>query len=419
MAHVDELRHPERAAAWLRAHVAKGAASIRRREGRVVAVALGGLGADPAVVAGLAALDMSERAAFIAASIETLDPRDVAVVVERDGARLAKSADVGQAPIPCRVPPRGARGRAWRSADGPPPRDRTPDGRLMELHDVFTRWLVSGQEGSLPRDVAVHASACPACLRAVSRVRRPRVVDARSAPEPPVIDVAYSDQRAKVVRGAMWAAGVTALLVVATTGVMAANGVFNPSPPADRRRQHRPDAGRVADRGRARQPANADGERFGPIDSVGRGEPGRVGRGRSVRPVRPRRRRTRPHAHVLGTAAARGVGRSPAGAIGAATAASPGNGRPRRPRRRRHPPPRRRRHPRRRRPRFRGRPARTSRMTTETGSSTSATIPAASQRPTTTSATRIPTPTVCRTISTNVRSIRSGSSPIRCGSGAR
>jgi DNA-directed RNA polymerase specialized sigma24 family protein len=88
MAHVDELRHPERAAAWLRAHVVKGAATGRRREGRVSPLALEGLGADAAVVAGLAALDLPERAAFIAAEIETLDPRDVAVVVERDGARL-------------------------------------------------------------------------------------------------------------------------------------------------------------------------------------------------------------------------------------------------------------------------------------------------------------------------------------------
>jgi hypothetical protein len=102
----------------------------------------------------------------------------------------------------------------------------------MELHDIFSRWLVSGQEGSLPRDVAVHASACPACLRAAAAFDALAFVDPRSAPEPPVIDTAYADQRAKVVRGAMWAAGVTALLVIATTGVMAANGVFSPSLPA-------------------------------------------------------------------------------------------------------------------------------------------------------------------------------------------
>jgi len=46
------------------------------------------LGAGPAVVAGLAALDRLERAAIIASSIERLDGRDVATIVGRDGRAL-------------------------------------------------------------------------------------------------------------------------------------------------------------------------------------------------------------------------------------------------------------------------------------------------------------------------------------------
>jgi len=52
--------------------------------------ALTDLGADPAVVAGLAALDRLERAAIIASSIERLAGRDVATIVDRDGRALER-----------------------------------------------------------------------------------------------------------------------------------------------------------------------------------------------------------------------------------------------------------------------------------------------------------------------------------------
>lgn len=86
---VHELRHPERAAAWLRAHVLRaagrprGSGTSRPRPG-----AMNGLGANAAVAAGLSRLPLRERAALIATSIEQLDERDVAVIVRRDGARL-------------------------------------------------------------------------------------------------------------------------------------------------------------------------------------------------------------------------------------------------------------------------------------------------------------------------------------------
>lgn len=87
---LEELRHPERAAAWLRARVVRQAGSLR------VSVATGDrrlatlrqIGAEPAVVAGLVALTVRERAAFIAASIERLDRRDVAAVVDVHGPAL-------------------------------------------------------------------------------------------------------------------------------------------------------------------------------------------------------------------------------------------------------------------------------------------------------------------------------------------
>jgi hypothetical protein len=102
---------------------------------------------------------------------------------------------------------------------------------MMDLHDAFTRWLVSGQEGSLPRDVAVHASACPGCLRATGAFDALAYVDVASAPEPRVEEVVHADQRSPLVRGSMLAAGASLLLVIATTGAMAVSGAFGPAVP--------------------------------------------------------------------------------------------------------------------------------------------------------------------------------------------
>jgi DNA-directed RNA polymerase specialized sigma24 family protein len=86
---VDELRHPERAAAWLRARIVE---SIPRRSSPPGAherlAGLEPLDVDPAVVTALAALNLRERAALVASGIERLDRRDVATIVGRDGATL-------------------------------------------------------------------------------------------------------------------------------------------------------------------------------------------------------------------------------------------------------------------------------------------------------------------------------------------
>jgi DNA-directed RNA polymerase specialized sigma24 family protein len=80
-----ELRHPERAAAWLRARVLR---SLRRgsppragpgdRERRAVLRSLGA--ADP-VFEGLAALPVVPRAALVASTVERFDPIDVETIL--------------------------------------------------------------------------------------------------------------------------------------------------------------------------------------------------------------------------------------------------------------------------------------------------------------------------------------------------
>jgi hypothetical protein len=90
-----ELRHPERAAAWLRRRVllrarrlpGSGAGRPPSADGRL---ALQELGVDPAAALGLAALSIRERAVLAADSIERLDRRDAATIAGADGVRLDK-----------------------------------------------------------------------------------------------------------------------------------------------------------------------------------------------------------------------------------------------------------------------------------------------------------------------------------------
>lgn len=84
---LGELRHPERAAAWLRARVVRTAPRRSRPDPDGLA-ALAEIGADEGVVRALAPLRQRERAALVATAIERFDPLDVAVIVARSGARL-------------------------------------------------------------------------------------------------------------------------------------------------------------------------------------------------------------------------------------------------------------------------------------------------------------------------------------------
>lgn len=93
-----ELRHPERAAAWLRAHVVRhvgtgltlGAARRAVRHEAEREKALAELGVESAVVAGLSALDLRERALIVAETLEGLAPLDVEAVTGADRRRLAR-----------------------------------------------------------------------------------------------------------------------------------------------------------------------------------------------------------------------------------------------------------------------------------------------------------------------------------------
>jgi len=91
-ARATALRHPERAAAWLRAWVVRSARDRSPRSETIGArrVALEDLGVDEATFAALAGLSLRERAALVATIIERLDQRDVATIVGVDGDALER-----------------------------------------------------------------------------------------------------------------------------------------------------------------------------------------------------------------------------------------------------------------------------------------------------------------------------------------
>lgn len=90
--HLGELRHPERAAAWLRAAATQSLLGVggssepeaSRRE------ALRALGVTDVAFDGLAGLQPRERAAFVASDIERLELIDVEAVLRTDAAETRR-----------------------------------------------------------------------------------------------------------------------------------------------------------------------------------------------------------------------------------------------------------------------------------------------------------------------------------------
>ena len=80
------LRHPERAAAWLRARTLRGLRERHwlKRSTPIEArrAALAPLGVSDAVFRGLAGLSMDARAALVASAIERFDPIDVETILD-------------------------------------------------------------------------------------------------------------------------------------------------------------------------------------------------------------------------------------------------------------------------------------------------------------------------------------------------
>jgi hypothetical protein len=135
------LRHPERAAAWLRARTLRGLGQRRTRRPSIPTearlAALGPLGVSEAVYRGLAALSIETRAALVASAIERFDPIDVETILDT-------------APAVTRHAVAEARRRFLRHATAilPGEADARPDQPIGELagrvQDVASRAISSG-----------------------------------------------------------------------------------------------------------------------------------------------------------------------------------------------------------------------------------------------------------------------------------
>lgn len=78
---IHELRHPERAAAWLRARVLRSLRRGTHTESPSLA-ALRPIGVDEHLLAGLAGLSTTERAALVASSVERFGAADVEMILD-------------------------------------------------------------------------------------------------------------------------------------------------------------------------------------------------------------------------------------------------------------------------------------------------------------------------------------------------
>jgi hypothetical protein len=101
----------------------------------------------------------------------------------------------------------------------------------MDLHERFVDWLADGAEGEPPRDLALHASSCEDCMRAVAAIESLRAIDVGAAPLPPLRRVAQGRPRPFAI--ARVAVGALAVILLAASVVIGASGFFRATPPAD------------------------------------------------------------------------------------------------------------------------------------------------------------------------------------------
>ena len=95
----------------------------------------------------------------------------------------------------------------------------------MELHEGFGAWLTDGARDHLPRDIAVHASACPDCLRVAGAFDALAFVDTGAAAELPMQSVPRRAPRGGLPGVARAVAGIAAVVTIGAAGFVAANGL--------------------------------------------------------------------------------------------------------------------------------------------------------------------------------------------------
>lgn len=136
------LRHPERAAAWLRARTLRSlherGSLHRSTPDGARRAALAALGVDETVYLGLAALNLDARAALVASAIERFEPIDVETILDA-GPAATRHAIAQAREKYARFAKRGAADEAEDTAD-------VPVGELASrVQDVATRAFSGGE----------------------------------------------------------------------------------------------------------------------------------------------------------------------------------------------------------------------------------------------------------------------------------
>jgi len=102
---------------------------------------------------------------------------------------------------------------------------------MTDLHETFRSWLMAGARDALQRDVALHASACPDCLRAVAAFDALAGVDPGAAPEPPAWAPGTRLWTPRSILVARTVAGLAAATLIAAAGFVAAGGMLGREDP--------------------------------------------------------------------------------------------------------------------------------------------------------------------------------------------
>src|SRR5688500_20028148 len=99
---------------------------------------------------------------------------------------------------------------------------------MDDLHDRFDDWLAGGAEGEPPRDLAVHASGCDACLRSLAAVDSLQAIDIGAASLPPLGTVAPAG-RESLARTLRYAVGAVAVVLLGGSVAIGAFGLLRPA----------------------------------------------------------------------------------------------------------------------------------------------------------------------------------------------
>jgi hypothetical protein len=99
----------------------------------------------------------------------------------------------------------------------------------MDLHERFDDWLADGADGEPPRDLALHASTCDDCMRAVAVVESLQAIQVGAAELPPL---RFGGGRPRPFRVARLAIGALAAVLLGVSIAIGASGMFSPAPSA-------------------------------------------------------------------------------------------------------------------------------------------------------------------------------------------